>query len=121
MAPIETVRSRVIRPRRLTVKTSRFSEAQIVGILKMLSRRAKGWSDRPDVTVQHAGAIGSFAAAPKMAIAVRADPASNAAFLELFGKLTDSGAVDPGDALSDCPRDSGAAHGVDEGARRTGT
>ena len=89
--------------------------------LKMLSRRAKGWSDRPDVTVQHAGAIGSFAAAPKMAIAVRADPASNAAFLELFGKLSDSGAVDPGDALSDRPRDSGAAHGVDEGARRTGT
>ena len=36
MAPIETVRSRAIRPRRLTVKTSRFSEAQIVKILKEL-------------------------------------------------------------------------------------
>ena len=36
MAPIESVRSREIRPRRLTVKTSRFSEAQIVGILKEL-------------------------------------------------------------------------------------
>ncbi|GAC1402065.1 MAG: hypothetical protein NVSMB64_01230 [Candidatus Velthaea sp.] len=82
--------------------------------LKMLSRRAKGWSDRPDVTVQHAGAVGSFDAAPKMAIAVRSDPASNAAFLELLGKLSESGAFDPGGALSDRPRDSGATNGVDE-------
>ncbi|GAC1401681.1 MAG: hypothetical protein NVSMB64_00260 [Candidatus Velthaea sp.] len=72
--------------------------------LKMLSRRAKGWSDRPDVTVQHAGAVGSFDAAPKMAIAVRSDPASNAAFLELLGKLSKSGAFDPGGALSDHTR-----------------
>ena len=34
MAPIETMRPPAIRPRRLTVKTSRFSEAQIVKILK---------------------------------------------------------------------------------------
>lgn len=81
--------------------------------LKMLSRRGKGWSERPDVTVQHAGAVGSFDAAPKMAIAVRSDPASNAAFLELLGKLSESGAFDPGGALSDLPRESGAPRGAD--------
>jgi len=68
--------------------------------LQMLSRRAKGWSDKPEVTIQHTGAIGSFDVTPSMGEAVRSDPASNAAFLELLGKLSESGAFDPGGPLS---------------------
>ena len=75
--------------------------------LKMLSRRAKGWSERPAVTVQHTGAIGSSDVAPGISEAVRSDPASNAAFLEFLGKLSESGAFDPGGPLSVGSRESG--------------
>lgn len=68
--------------------------------LAMLARRNREWSERPEVTIQHTGAIGSFDVTPSMGEAVRSDPASNAAFLELLGKLSESGAFDPGGPLS---------------------
>ncbi|GAC1401631.1 MAG: hypothetical protein NVSMB64_00050 [Candidatus Velthaea sp.] len=68
--------------------------------LKMLSRRAKGWSERPNMTLQHTGVVGSYEAAPTMAQAVKSNPASNAAFLELLSKLSKSGAFNPGGPLS---------------------
>ena len=77
--------------------------------LKMLSRRAKGWSNRPEVDVQHTGAIGSFDVAPRMGEAVRMDSASNVAFHEFLARLSDAGAFDPGGPLSVAgPRESGA-------------
>ncbi|GAC1312277.1 MAG: hypothetical protein NVSMB19_26590 [Vulcanimicrobiaceae bacterium] len=69
--------------------------------LKMLSRRAKGWSERDVVAVQHSGAVGSFDAAPAMAQAVRMDSASNVAFHEFLARLSDAGAFEPGGSSDD--------------------
>ena len=85
----------------LVEASSRLALADPKIALAMLARRTPEWGERDrDLTVKHTGAVGSFDVAPAMGEAVRSDPASNAAFLELLGKLSESGAFEPGGPLS---------------------